>query len=200
MSTPHLSLTDFVDFVSVPGLAKANKLAQVKNRPIYQPAFDFWKPLRDHIVETHKSGGSRSDLKRLLHSLLDPKKISSYPDAVQGYYKWWGRKSLSWFEPPRQIFSSGIVEVSVNPELGLEVNGVAYVIKLYFKSEVLAKRRTDIILHLMKHTLSPVSRSPLMGVLDVQRSRLFTAGAGPRHLHAALLAEMAYIASIWPQV
>jgi hypothetical protein len=43
----RVSLTDFVDIVSKSGTPKATKVAQVKKRGRYEPAVDFYKPLRE---------------------------------------------------------------------------------------------------------------------------------------------------------
>lgn len=51
---PQLSLTDFVDIVSKSGRPKATKVLQVKERPEYEPAFDFYRPFREHVIETHR--------------------------------------------------------------------------------------------------------------------------------------------------
>ena len=54
---PQISLTDFVDVVAKAGRPKATKVRQVKERHAYEPAFDFYKSLREHIVENHRHDG-----------------------------------------------------------------------------------------------------------------------------------------------
>ncbi|MEP7219222.1 MAG: hypothetical protein ABI876_09910, partial [Bacteroidota bacterium] len=150
---PQISLTDFVDIVSKAGRPKATKVLQVKDRPDYEPAFDFYKPLRDHIVETHRAGYDKKSISNVITGLTDPKKVKSYPDLVAGYKKWWGRKSIEWFNPPRDVYVSGSFEIIVNPELGLIVNGGRQIVKLYFKSEALSAFRIAIITDLMEYQL-----------------------------------------------
>lgn len=111
-----ISLTDFVDIVSKSGTPKATKIAQVKNRVPYNPAADFYKAIRDAIIEMHSTSQGKAHLRKLLPSLVDQKKVSNYHGVVDGYLKWWGRKALEWFAPPSGIFSGYGVEVSVNPE------------------------------------------------------------------------------------
>lgn len=53
---PDLSLTDFVDFVHKSGTARATHLRQIKERPDYEPAFDFYRPLRNKLAEVHGAG------------------------------------------------------------------------------------------------------------------------------------------------
>jgi hypothetical protein len=126
---PQMSLTDFVDIVSTSGTPKFTKVKQVKNRPSYVPAADFYKPLREHIIEIHQRTLSQKDLQTFLNSLSDKKKIIIYPILIKGYKKWWGRKQVKWFEPPQALWSAHGSDVRVNPELGLEINGKLYLIK-----------------------------------------------------------------------
>lgn len=198
---PRISLTDFVDIVSSSGTPKANKVRQIKHRPPYIPAFDFYKPLRDRIIETHGAGESKDYLQDLMSSINDRKKITAYPHVLEGYVSWWGRKNLEWFDPPNDLFSLHGVDVSVNPELGLHINGEPHLIKLYFKSEDLTKNRVDVIHHLLDSTLA--TRCPentIMAVLEIRRPRLYVPTIQIQNLTAALGAELAYISDLWSNV
>lgn len=198
----RISLTDFVDIVSKSGTPKATKIAQVKNRVPYNPAADFYKVIRDTIIEMHSASRGKAHLRELLSSLVDQKKASNYPGVVDGYLKWWGRKTLEWFTPPSGIFSDHGMEVSINPELGLNIDGQPHVIKLYFKSEPLSKMRVDIATHLMEVSLRPNCHyNEIIGVLDTRRSRFITSSNTPVGiLDATIHAELSYIAAVWPKV
>lgn len=194
-------MTELVDIVSASGTPKATRVAQAKNRPPYQPAFDFYKPLREHLVQLHQSGSSRDEVHSILDDLTDPKKVRNYPEAVNGYHQWWGRKSFRWFEPPFAIFEASGVEVRVNPEMGLEINGIPHLVKLYFKAPVLTKQRVDLITHLMSNALAgEAPEGCTMSVLDVRRSRLFSPTVPVPRLRAALIGELAYVAALWDEV
>lgn len=195
---PRISLTDFVDIVSSSGVPKATKIAQIKARPEYQPQFDFYKALRESIQKLHQTNSKKADLDKILLSLNDKKKIENYPAAIKGYKKWLGNKSTKWFSPPKDDLSKLGIQVSVNPELGLEIDGVRYVIKLYFKGDKLSKPRVDLITNTMEDTLRPLSQpDDIMAVLDVRRAKLFE-GAGPSNKHSAIvIAELSYVASLW---
>jgi hypothetical protein len=198
---PRISLADFVDIVSKSGTPKATKVAQVKNRPDYEPAVDFYKPLREFIVDNHKRALPKFAPAAVLASITDPKKMTNYPAAVEGYRKWWGSKTLEWFDPAVGTFSAHGVDVVVNPELGLVVNGKPYVIKLYFKADPLSKARIDVVTHMMEETLRGSHREgETMAVLDVRRARLLAPTVPIPRLTAALNAELAYIAAMWEAV
>ena len=197
---PQISLTDFVDIVSKAGRPKATKVRQVKERPEYEPAFDFYKALREHLAENHRNGGTKATVSEVLVTLTDPKKIKNYPALVDGYKKWWGRKMLDWFNPPRGTFSANGFDIIVNPELGLRINGERHIIKLYLKSDALTTFKTEIIIDLLEHQLrSQVAPTDKFAVLDVRESKLFSEGPHDPASVPIINAEVAYIASIWNQ-
>lgn len=198
---PQISLTDFVDVVSRSGTPKANKVTLIKNRLPYNPAFDFYKAIREHIVSTHKLSNPKSKLANIMGVLTDPKKTTVYPDIVAGYNKWWGKKKLAWFDPPTGLFSKHDIDVSINPELGLDINGKKHLVKLYFKADKLTKNRVDIITHLMAIVLNGKGKKGVvMSVLDVRNSKLISPTLHISNLNAILDAELAYISALWKQV
>lgn len=125
-------------------------------------------------------------------------KLKIYPDVVTGYSKWWGKKELIWFSPPTKLIEAHGVELSVNPELGLQVNGQPHIIKLYFKGEKLSRDKIEVVGELLRTAL-PNPAGHQLSVLDVRQSKLHTAEP-VRGLGAALDAELAYIARIWPEL
>lgn len=197
---PQISLTDFVDIVSTSGTPKFTKVKEVKNRPPYAPAADFYKILRDRIIEIHQRGLDYKDLQSLVKSLSDRKKVNNYPVLINGYRKWCGRKELKWFTPPQGLWSAHGIDVRVNPELGLEINGKFHLVKLYFKADKLSKTRTDIITHLMESCLGAQSPDTTMGILDIRNSKLLCPTVPIPGLSVALDGELAYIAALWEQV
>lgn len=198
---PRISLTDFVDIVSASGTPKATKVSQIKRRRPYQPAFDFYKSIRDHIIETHENNRSKETIRRVLSSVHDPKKLAVYPAVVAGYTGWWGSKNLLWFDPPDDVFSQHGVDISVNPELGLVINDHPHLIKLYFKSDPLSKNKIDVITHLMETCLgSQCPRDTTMSVLDVRKGKQISPTVPIPTLNAMLHGELAYISTLWRHV
>lgn len=198
---PSISLTDLVDIVSRSGTPKATKVKQVKARPAYSPATDFYRALRDQIADIHSNGRPKADLQLILPSLTDQKKITNYPAAILGYERWWGSKAITWFDPPRSPYSANGTDVTINPELGLEFGGKRYVIKLYFKADPLAKLSIDLITNLMEASLRPLcAAADVMAVLDVRRSKLFALAGPDPQTKSIADAELAYISALWPVV
>lgn len=200
-SAPELSMTDFVDIVHQSGIPKATKIRQVKQRPEYHPAFDFYKPVREATADTHRQGGTKAQFIALAGAVSDPKKQANYPSVIKGYSKWWGSKSLTWFNPPRHEHVGSNVRVVVNPEIGLTWAAEKHVIKLHFKEARLDRYRIALILDLMEYVLRPkVDVDVTMSVLDVRASKLHSRGGGPLTNIPLVEAELAYIAHLWPRV
>lgn len=195
-----LSLTEFIDIVSKSGIPKATKVSQIKSRGEYEPAVDFYKPLREYIIDAHKLNRSRASIDDVMGKIVDGKKLKNYPSVILGYKRWWGRKSFVWFEPISKQYVANGVEVNVNPELGLQFNGERHLIKLYFKPEPLSKKRVSIITHLMEATLRQTCGNlETMSILDIRNAKLLSYERKPL---AGLMidAELAYIANLWPSL
>lgn len=170
----NISLTDFIDYVSKVGTPKFTKVSQIYYRDEYQPAFDFWKPLREGIIDLHLNNKDKSELDKILINLTDKKKVNRYPTLIETYKSFLGRKKIVWFDPPFNDWKSENLRVKLNPELGLEINDKLYVIKLYFKSEKLSQMKADLILLLMKSKLKKGEyKNVTFAVLDVARKKLF---------------------------
>ncbi|MDM1349906.1 hypothetical protein [Myroides marinus] len=170
----QISLTDFIDFVSKAGTTKFTKVKEVKNRPPYHPAFDFWKPLRERIIEVHKENVDKSEIDDVLGLLTDKNKIELYPNIIKQYKSFLGRKKVEWFEPPFQDWKLGDLRIKINPEIGLFIGDIPYVIKLYFKAEPLSKAKVDMILLMMESNLKKDEyEDAVFAVLDINKKRLY---------------------------
>lgn len=197
-----LTLSDVVDVFSKSGRPKATKVRQIKNREAYQPATDYYRPLRTALTEIHANGKDRSALASILPSITDPKKIANYHELVEAYGKFWGRKKIEWFTPPRASYSNNGVEVIVNPELGLIVDGQQIVVKLYLKTDEISKAQIELVPVLMELVLrSQVSENVLMALLDVRKGKLHYLGTSSMATSTAMInAELSYVATLWPSL
>ena len=201
-STILVSLTDFVDFVSKSGRPKLTQVQNVKWRPKYHPQTDFWRPLREAIIDYHKTNQSqKSVLDRSLNGITHKPKLTAYPLALAGYKKFLGNKAIQALPDVRSAWSHGNLNVSVNPELALTIQGVPHIVKLYFKAETLSKKHAELILLMMADSLGKkVAPGTVMSLLDVQRGKLFTATGVDQVLKPLLQGEAASFETMWNQL
>lgn len=170
----NISLTDFIDYVSKVGTSKFTLVNKIYSRDEYQPAFDFWKPLREGFIDLHQNNKDKSELDKILNNLTDKKKINRYPALIESYKSFLGRKKIEWFAPPFKEWKINDLIIKLNPELGLKINDKLYVIKLYFKSDSLSQNKADLIILLMNTKLKKGDyKEATFAILDVERKKLF---------------------------
>ncbi|MCR9165489.1 MAG: hypothetical protein ACE37F_00560 [Nannocystaceae bacterium] len=152
-------------------------------------------------MKMHTGGLSVTELTKVQKRIHHPPKVAAYPAAIAGYKKWIGRKKVKWFKPSRTNWSSGGLEVIVNPELGLEwaTKGqppVRHLIKLYFKKEAPKKLMVDASLTLMQTALAPKTGTEVSFV-DVQRGALWSFSGVKKSLMPLVHGEAAGFATAW---
>jgi hypothetical protein len=194
-----ISLTDFVDFTISVGTPKQTKVAQVKSRGDYHPGKDFWKPLREGIADFHQRNiADKKQLDKIATGLADAKKVGRCVDCLSGYKKFLGRREVRWFDPGYANWSQSGITVRINPEVGLRLDGIPHVLKLYFKADPLSKRRVDVVSLLLYETLRANSpKDSLYGVVDVPRGKLFAVDVPNRSMLPLLMGEAASFRVIW---
>src|SRR5690606_19223941 len=96
---------------------------------------------------------SKKELFDFLDDLPDSKKYPKFLPLIKGYLSLIGRKKPLWFKPPQKIWTYKSLDVRINPELGFDINGEKFIIKLYFKEEPIGKKNALLNLRLMQKTL-----------------------------------------------
>lgn len=194
-------MTQIVDFVNKMGNAKLALVKSIKNRDDYETYKDFYKSLREGIVDLHKKDLGAESLGKILESLREEKK--HYPELITGYKKFLGRKRLEWFIPPRRDWKVGNLTIKINPELGLEEKrknstSTFYVIKLYFKEEPLKKAQANQILTLMEMQLrSKVEPEIKFAILDIRNNKFHVKENNDLSELPLLKGEASSLSTIW---
>lgn len=195
-----ISLSYFVDFVLKAGTPKLTGVREFKeNRDeVYT---DFYKPIREAIIDMHRSGLSDRTLDHFLASLRDERRRRIYPTIVEGYRKFLASGKIKWIEPPLGSYPVGDVEININPELGLEINGVPHVIKMYFRGEALSAKRVSVTLNLITSSLAGAApQGTVFAMLDVRKAKLHTLKAPNPRLALLLRGEAASFSTIYASI
>jgi hypothetical protein len=191
-----VSLTYFVDFVMKSGTPKLNVVRDFKERDKYEPFADFYKHAREAMIDAHKGPLPKKALDRFLLAVKEEKRRKVYPSVIKGHKRFLGNRAALWFQPPAGSLKINGMEINVNPELGLVIDDVPHVIKLYFKESRLVANRVSAIAHLMTVALAPQAPSCVFGLLDLRRSKLHVLRAPNPSLHALLEGESASFAAM----
>lgn len=197
----RISLTDFVDFVVASGRPKQTKVRQIKNRDDYHPNFDFYKQLRDSIVAYHAEDiNNKSYFDAFMATVIDAKKTEKYRHLVQNYKKILGKKVCENQPNERTLWTYSELEVSVNPELCVNIDGEKHLIKLYFKSEKLSALKVEVILYLMKHSLPNITGVEQYAIFDVYNNKIIKEANPDSSLQPLLHAEAAHFITLYKGV
>jgi hypothetical protein len=109
------------------------------------------------------------------------------------------QKDLSWFKPPSAIWSYAGLNVRVNPELGLDLGGKKYVIKLYFKDEKPTKHRLKVVFEMMRIALF-LDATIASAVIDVSTGKLIVPKPLAEDLLPLLEAQALAFMHLWKAV
>jgi hypothetical protein len=194
-----VSLTYFVDFVLKVGTPKLSGVKEFKEHR-YDHLTDFYKPLREAIVDMHEKGKPDRALDDFLATLTDERKRRIFPQLVESY-RAWRKPGFKWFTPPQTTLPVGDIEININPELGFEIDGTPYLIKTYFRGEPLAQKRVTVVAGLIGSALGPGRPGTVFAMLDVKNSRLHTGKSAPNpRLGLLLRGEAASFSTIYAAV
>jgi hypothetical protein len=168
----NLSMTCFVDFALKAGTPKLTGVKEVKERR-NELFTDFYRQVREAIVDMHRTGKSPAVLDDFLAAQHDERRRRIYPHIVNGYRKLLASADVKWFEPPVVAYPLGQLQININPELGLVIDGTPHLLKMYFRGEPLSAKRTSVILSLL-HSGLAASAAPgtVLGVLDVRKAKI----------------------------
>lgn len=168
----EISLTDFVEFVIKSGSPKLTLVKQIKHRPDYHPSTDYYKVLRDKLEDFHKTNAEKKELDKVLDDVFQKSKLNNYKDIILAYKSFLGRKHINWFKPPFKHWKHNELDIRLNPELGLEIDGQKYLIKLYFKAESITKNRVELILTLLNKEFLTKKNDYKVAILDIRAKKL----------------------------
>jgi hypothetical protein len=195
----RVPLSVFVNFMLT---TKLPKLQVVKGyKDTRYTGVNFYRHLREAIVDMHEKGRPATFLDNVLPTLSDERKRQVYPGLIAGYQRWIEREQegeLRWYPPPHTILPIGELEVDLVPEIGLYIGGKPFIIVLSFTSFSLA--RADLTLALLTAGLGPTRPGTTFAMLDVGKARLHTTGAISPRLGLLARGEAASFLKIYEAV
>ncbi len=131
--------------------------------------------------------------RKLLQEVKTPGKQASYEACRVGLTPWARNKVITASRAPNKIWEAAGLEVKVNPELRLTVDGEKYVVKLYFKAPELTAARRENMLFLLSETAPQGIEA---AILDARRGELITAQEQDTNLDALMISDAAAFAAL----
>ena len=198
-----IGLTQFIDFTLKGSAAKTNMVRKIKYQSEYHPAFDYWKQLRDGIVQFHEQNLDVNFFEELIKT-IDMKKKLNYTNAIKQYQKFLKGKEVIWFSPGKANWTNSELNVRSTPELGLYIDGEPHLVKLYFKgkNERVDKRNTSTILTLLNTATYEKEHDDIVirSVLNTHKNKLFSENKINEDKLISLESEATQFMFIWNKI
>lgn len=124
----------FANFVTEKPNKRKKYVNKIINKEPYAFEKDYYSVLRIKLISTIKKNKSLIELNQMLKK-INPKKHNHYEvliDQIQNFMQ--GVKYI-WVEPPKNIIEYSGLQLKVNPEIGININGETLFIKMYFKQD-----------------------------------------------------------------
>ncbi|MEM7751961.1 MAG: hypothetical protein AAF230_01020 [Pseudomonadota bacterium] len=194
----RVSFTKFLDFIAQTGEPKAETAISAwrqSNTP-YDPKRDYHKRMRTALIEALRNGQSPNWEEFI--ELQNEKKRKNFSDTITKFEEWKETySSIHWFEPPRATWSSTEFQITVNPELGLSLDGNRVVVKLYLNRVRISSLKAQTGGLIMEQALRPlVENSTSFAVYDIKAERFHLFDGASEHLRYNLIGESANMSAI----
>lgn len=189
---PTIPLSRFIDFTVAQGSARVRAVAAAKKK--YEPQSDFYKRIRTATVRQFEEGWDATKFRKTVQKISTPHKAEHFEECRAGLAKWAKNKTISATQAPNKVWSASGLDIQVNPELRMVVDGEKFVVKLYFSAPSLSRARRDHMLYLLEEA-APAGQTA--AILDIRRSRLMPAPKARRKLGPLLAAEAGAFASLY---
>jgi hypothetical protein len=196
----RISMTSFADFVVCDSLGKFSKVKAIRKQyeREYFPGADFWSRFQESVEAILRSEGRPGDLEEI-HQSAKHNRGGQYLSACEGFRKFWGNKGIELISTPKvATWSHNRLQVRVNPEWILKINGDPTVVKLHLKKDlVLSQRLANPLLHLVDQKFGTKVGGPRVAILEVHQGKLWTAGRSGGDLEPVLRMQAAAFVAGW---
>jgi hypothetical protein len=195
----ELRLPVFARFARSTLRSKRTVVRNASVESVYGVEKDFYKRVRDAIKKLHRNGGDLRELSEVPDRVSEARQGHSRAVA-NGFIAWAQAHDPEYFVPPKGTWRHRDVKVTVNPELGVVINGRPHILKLNYTAMPTHAEEAPVMAHLMHRTLG--RRAPKgcrMGVLDVRTGRMVTTGRPKVAMDSVVEGCAAEVSALWDE-
>ncbi|KIT14246.1 hypothetical protein [Jannaschia aquimarina] len=192
-----VSFTKFLDFIAQSGEPKATTALQAwrqGNTP-YDAKTDYHKRVREKLRNYERSGVA-PDWEEFINA-QNEKKQKNFRETIDCYLKWRSKQgTVSWIDPPTASIDTTEFRVSINPEMGLVIDGDRYAIKLFLRKAKLSKLKAQVAGLMMRNALAEYNPDMKFAVFDVKAGTFHTFPGSSDKLKYLLRGELAHMSAM----
>ena len=195
----EISLNEFTRFAVANSNNKVQTLTHIKSsqNSVYAPEKDYYKYLREGVINYEDGSLSLADFQVLNIGLSDSRKTTGYQAPLNGYTTWRGQFSGQGLSVVKKRWSNGSLVVKVNPTICIEDGGLKNHIIVNFKKEPFSQDRVNVMTTVMNEVYN--NNSDRSYILNVRDQNLLTVTPSATHSLRVVM-EAAALQAIWPQV
>ncbi|MBN1461645.1 MAG: hypothetical protein JXA57_19105 [Armatimonadetes bacterium] len=196
-----IRMQDFAHLTRVPEKSRRPIVSKAWQQSLqeYPVQGDYYKQVREGMVRVHKRGESIDKLADIINKVHHDKQ-PHVARVVKAYIQWCEGHVLEFFPARKGYWQAHGVDVRVNPELGLVIDGVPHLIKVNFTKSPVPVAEAKIMAHLMHRALAPqVPENCVMAVLDLATDTLYGSTKPSPELDAVLDEHAAEVWELWEQ-
>lgn len=196
-----ISSTDYIDYVIRTGSKKVTKVKSIFNRPEYHPAFDYYKQLREVIIQVLKAKGDEKKILDFIENAAHPNKRDHYKSVTKGFFRFLKKYEFEPLPDQKGEWNYKSLIISVNPEISLQIGESKFFIKFYFKDQALLPSEAESVLNLMHQTLANgLHKGYQCAVLDLRKGKLHKLKNPDQLLNDLLEGEAESFIKIWERL
>lgn len=197
-----IRMQDFAHFTQVPPRSRRSIVSKAYRASLveYPLQGDYYKQVRESMVRLHKRGEPIETLSEVI-AKVHPNRRPHVTRVVKAYIAWCKGKGLSHFTARKGYWNEQGVEVRVNPELGLVIDGRPHLIKVNFTKFPVPQSEAKIMMHLMHRVLAPQApEGCVMAVLDLATGKMHRSPRPSATLDLFLERHAAEVRRTWEEV
>lgn len=161
----------FANFIIEKPNKRKKYVNKIINKEPYNFAKDYYSVLRTKLVSFIKKNKSLIELNQMLKK-INPKKQGHYEVLIDQIQYFMQGVKYTWVEPPKNIVAYSGLQVKVNPEIGVDINGEILFIKMYFKRPKISTEKVNIMLKIMQDSIKEDFPNAKVAILDIRRCEL----------------------------
>jgi hypothetical protein len=197
----QISSTTYMKFLISTGTPRVAVVREARRHVEdgYAQGSDYYRGVREGTIDILRAGRHPVELDAIIEDAI-PARRENYRACVDGLRKWMGRQGIVWTRRPTpKTWRSGELEVRINPELLVTVDGKPHRVKLYLPAKpVMNQRRANLLIHLLK--MAGDDGSANVSILDSRKSRLFSQTFDSPDFDVLLEAEAMSFTAMWHAV
>ncbi|KRM10187.1 hypothetical protein ABTQ33_07680 [Paucilactobacillus suebicus] len=129
-----ISLTQFLTFASKVSTSARINYVRASKEQEYSPAIDYWKLLRDAIKDVAAGIQKPEHILEVAESIPKEAKRKNYINDAKRFISFLTSHDVKFFTVGRASWTlDNLFAINASPEIGMEIDGEKYCVKLYYK-------------------------------------------------------------------